>query len=164
MAAVAASKPLLPAFQTGAVECLLQRFAGEDAEGVGDAGLLLGLADAAGDFVIDGLVVGGFAAEEAAEGDDGVEFFGFGEGAGGGGNLPGAGDADDFDVCLRCAAAMEGVEGACRRRSVMTVFQRVVTMAKRMFGGAEIAFDGGRLIVQRGSRTARSLVSILGVS
>ena len=31
----------------------------------------------------------------------------------------------------------------------MTVFQRVVTMAKRMFGGAEVAFDGGGLVVER---------------
>ena len=102
---------LVAGFEAGAVEGLLEGFAGEDAEGVGDAGLLLGLADAAGDFVVDGLVVGGFAAEEAAEGDDGVEFFGFGEGAGGGGNLPGAGDADDFDVVSsrrRCGGGRRG--------------------------------------------------------
>ena len=69
-------------FEAGAVEGLLEGFAGEDAEGVGDAGLLLGLADAAGDFVVDGFVVGGFAAEEAAEGDDGVEFFAIRRGCG----------------------------------------------------------------------------------
>jgi hypothetical protein len=63
----------IASFEAGAVEGLLESFAGQDAEGVGDAGLLLGLADAASDFGVDGLVVGGFAAEEAAEGDDGVE-------------------------------------------------------------------------------------------
>ena len=62
-------------FEAGAVEGLLEGFAGEHTEGVGDAGLLLGLADAAGNLVVDGLIVGGFAAEEAAEGDDGVVFF-----------------------------------------------------------------------------------------
>jgi hypothetical protein len=76
------------------------------------AGLLLGLTDAAGDLVVDGFVVGGFAAEEAAEGDDSVELFGFCEGAGGGGDLPGAGDADDLDVCFGRATTVEGVEGA----------------------------------------------------
>ena len=33
---------------------------------MGDSGLLLGLADSSGYFVVDGFVVGGFAAEEAA--------------------------------------------------------------------------------------------------
>ena len=79
---------------------------------MGDSGLLLGLADSAGYFVVDGLVVGGFAAEEAAEGDDGVELLRFGEGAGGGGNLPGSGDADDLYVGLGGAAAVEGIECA----------------------------------------------------
>ena len=49
-------------FEASAIEGLLEGFAGEDAEGVGDAGLLLGLADAAGYFGVDGFVVGGFAA------------------------------------------------------------------------------------------------------
>ena len=53
-------------FEAGAVEGLFEGFAGEDAEGVGDAGLLLGLAYASGYFGVDGLVEGGFAAEEAA--------------------------------------------------------------------------------------------------
>ena len=99
-------------FEAGAVEGLFEGFAGEDAEGVGDTGVLLGLADAAGDFVINGLVVGGFATEETAEGDDGVELFGFGERSGRGGDLPCTGDPDDLDVFLRCSAAVEGVERA----------------------------------------------------
>ena len=89
---------LVAGFEAGAIEGLFEGLAGEDTEGVRDAGLLLGLADAAGDFVVDGLVVGGFAAEEAAEGDDGVVLAGVGEGAGGVGDLPSAGDADDLDV------------------------------------------------------------------
>ena len=123
---------LVACFEAGAVEGLFEGFAGEDAEGVGDAGLLLGLADAAGDFVVDGFVVGGFAAQEAAEGDDGVEVFGFGEGAGGGGDLPGAGDADDLDVGLGAPLRWRASSEPWRRRSVMTAFQRATTMAKRM--------------------------------
>ncbi len=99
-------------FDAGAVEGLLEGLAGEDAEGMGDAGLLLGLADSASYLGVDGLVVGGFAAEEAAEGDDGVVLLRLGEGAGGGGDLPGAGDADDLDIGLGCAAAEQAVEGA----------------------------------------------------
>ena len=37
---------------------------------------------------------------------------GFGEGAGGGGDLPGAWNTDDLDVFEGAAAAGEGVEGA----------------------------------------------------
>ena len=48
--------------QSGAVQRLLQRFAGQDAEGMRHACLLLGLAKAAGDFVVDGFIVGGLAA------------------------------------------------------------------------------------------------------
>ena len=62
-------------FDSSAVEGLFECFAGEDAEGVGNAGLLLGLADASSYFGVDGFVVGSFATEEDAEGDDGVEFF-----------------------------------------------------------------------------------------
>jgi len=79
---------------------------------VGDAGFLLRLADAAGDFVVDGFVVGGFAADEAAESDDGVESVSLSELAGGSGNFPGAGDVGDLNLVAFGAAAQEGVEGA----------------------------------------------------
>jgi hypothetical protein len=85
-------------FEAGSVEGLLEGLAGEDAEGVGDAGLLLGLAYAAGDLVVDGLVVGGFSAQKAAQGYDGVDMAGSSAGAGSSGNFPCAGDAHDLNV------------------------------------------------------------------
>src|SRR5271169_1713844 len=85
-------KALVSALDAGTVEGLLEGFAGEHAEAVGDAGLLLRLADAARDLVVDGLVVGGFAAQEAAQGDDGVDLALAGDGARGLGNLPRAGN------------------------------------------------------------------------
>ena len=103
---------LVSCLQAGAVESLFERLAGEDAEGVGDAGILLRLADATRDLVVDGLVVGGFATQKTAKGDDRVELLRLGEGAGGGGNLPRAGDADDLDIRLPGSAAVEGVERA----------------------------------------------------
>jgi hypothetical protein len=39
---------------------------------VGNAGLLLRLTDAACYFVVDGLEVGGFAAQQTTKGDDGI--------------------------------------------------------------------------------------------
>ena len=56
-------KALVAGLDAGAVEGLLQRLAGEHAKAVGNARLLLRLADATGDFVVDGLVVGGLAAQ-----------------------------------------------------------------------------------------------------
>ena len=64
MAADGGLESLIAGFYSGAVQGLFQRFAGEHAEGVRDTCLLLRLADAARDLVIDGLVVGGFAAQQ----------------------------------------------------------------------------------------------------
>src|SRR6266702_4231664 len=140
-------------FEAGAVEGLLEGLAGEDAEGVGGAGLLLGLADAAGDLVVDGLVVGGLAAEEAAEGDDGVELLCFGffhlcEGAGGGGDLPGSGDADDLDVGFGCAAAVEGVEGALQEAVGDDGVPAGGDDGEGHAGGGEVALDGDGFVVE----------------
>src|ERR1041385_2255358 len=55
---------LVAALQAGAVDGLLEGVAGEDAVGVGDAGLLRGLADAARDLGGDVLVVRGVAAQD----------------------------------------------------------------------------------------------------
>ena len=93
--------------------------------------------------------MGGFAAEEAAEGDDGVEFFGFGEGAGGGGNLPCAGDANDLDVGLRGAAAVEGVEGALQEAVGNDGVPAGGDDGEAHVGGAEVAFDRVGLVVER---------------
>ena len=140
---------LVAGFEAGAVKSLLESFAGEDTEGVRDASVLLGLADASGDFVVNGFIVGGFAAEEAAEGDDGVELFGLGQGAGGGGNLPGSGDADDFDVCLGGTAAMEGVERALKEAVGDDGIPASGDDGKAHVCGAEVAFDGAGLVVER---------------
>ncbi len=89
---------LVAHLQSGAVDSLLQVFAGENTEGVRHSGFLRGLADAAGDFVDDDVVVRGVAAQQAAQADDCIVFFGLGKGAGSGRNFERAGDADDFDV------------------------------------------------------------------
>src|SRR5271170_5258641 len=103
---------LVAGLQASAVESLLQGIAGEDTEGVGDARFLLRLADAAGDLVVDGFVVGRLTAQEAADGDDGVYQFGLGDLAGGGGDLPCAGNAKDVDLVFPDAAAVEAIERA----------------------------------------------------
>src|SRR5580698_2037420 len=92
---------LVAHLQTSTVDGLLQRLAGEDAEGVWNAGFLRRLPDATGDFVDDDVVVSSVSAKQAAEADDGIVFTSFGEGASGGGNFKRAGNADDGDVFPR---------------------------------------------------------------
>ena len=77
-----------------------------------DAGFLCGLSDAACYFVDDHVVVGGVPANEAAEADDGVVFFGFGESSSGRGDLESARDADDFYVIVFHLATEKSVIGA----------------------------------------------------
>ena len=84
--------------QTGAVDSLLERVAGENAEGMWHAGLLRGLPDSTGDFVDDHVVVSGVATQQATEADDGIVFLGFSQGAGGGRDFEGARDADKLDI------------------------------------------------------------------
>ena len=103
---------LVAHFEAGAVDGLLQVFAGEDAEADGDAGGERNLSDAAGDFVDDDIVVGGVSAQEAADGDQGVVLAGFGQHFGGRGKLEGSGDADDFDVGGGGSGAAQSVGGA----------------------------------------------------
>lgn len=139
---------LVSGFEASTVEGLFEGFAGEDAEGVGDAGLLLGLSDTSGDFVVDGFVVGSFSAEEAAEGYDGIEFFGLGEGAGGGGNLPCAWNADDLNVGLDGTAAVKCIERALEQAVGDNGVPAGSDDSETHASGAEIAFDGYGEIVQ----------------
>jgi hypothetical protein len=101
--------------QASAIYSLLKRIAGKDAKCVRNAGLLRGLADAACYFVDDDVVMRGVAAQQAAETDDGVVFFSFGQSARGRGNFEGAGDANDFDVVLFCSRANQSVISASQQ-------------------------------------------------
>src|ERR1700726_4220424 len=72
---------LVAHFQSGAINRLLQRFAGEHAKGMWHSSLLRRLADPSRDFVDDHVVMGSVATKQAAETDDGVVSPSFGKGA-----------------------------------------------------------------------------------
>jgi hypothetical protein len=110
---------------------------------------LLGLTYASGDLVVDGFVVGGFAAEETAESDDGVEFFRVGERTGGGRNLPGSGDSDDLDVGLRCSASVKGVERTLEEAVGDDRVPAGGDDGEAHVGGTEVAFYGYWFVVER---------------
>ena len=123
-------KALVAGLDAGAVERLLQRFAGEHAKAVGNAGLLLRLADAARDFVVDGLVVRGFAAQQAAESDDGVDAALVGARRAPRRESPMRRERGRSRYRQRSAPLRSSASSApSSRRSVMTAFQRETTMA-----------------------------------
>jgi len=95
--------------QAGAIDGLLQRVAGENAEGVRYARFLRRLSDAARDFIDDDVVVGRGASQQAAEANNGVIFSGFRQRAGRGRNFEGAGNTNDLDVLLFRTRTQKGV-------------------------------------------------------
>ena len=133
IAAAGRFKSLVAGLDAGAVERLLQRFAGKHAKAVGNAGLLLRLPDAARHFVVDGLVVRRFAAQQAAERDDGIDACPASPGSA---PLPGFPmRRERAPPRYRCAArrcAASASSAPSSRRSVMTAFQRATTMANFM--------------------------------
>lgn len=99
-------------FAAGACEGLGFVFDGEDAEDDGDAGVEGGLADAGGGLGGDGFEVVGFAADDAADDDDGLEASAGGGGFGGDGEFEAAGDAEEFAAGLVDAEFGEAFEAA----------------------------------------------------
>src|SRR5580698_2501438 len=90
-----------------------------------------------------------FPAQEAADGDDGVDDLRLGDFAGCGGNLPRTGYAEDVDFVLFRAAAVEAVERALEE----TICNHGVPAGdddceRHSFGG-EIAGDGNGLATER---------------
>lgn len=68
-----------------------------------DAGFLRRLSDPARDFIDDDIVMGGVAAQEAANADDGVVFVGLSERARSLGNLKAPWDANYVDIFFLCS-------------------------------------------------------------
>src|SRR5579864_3768452 len=69
-------KAFVTGLQPGAIQCLFQIFACKHAVGVGHTGFLRRLSDSSCDLSGDVLVMVGFAANQAAEGDDGIKLSG----------------------------------------------------------------------------------------
>ncbi len=105
-------------------------------------GFLRGLSDAASDLVDDDVIVGGVAAKQASDADDGVVFFCLGESAGGGGDFEGSGDADDINVFLAGAQAKESVacalQQALSNERVKAGYDEREPLSPRV----ELAFEG----------------------
>ena len=139
---------LVARLHAGAVQRLFQRLAGQHAEAVRHARLLLRLADAARNLRVDRLVVRRLAAQQAAQRDDRIHRFRLRQGARRRGNLPRAGHAHPLHLRLRRAERSSPSSAPCNRRSVITAFQRATTIAN-CIPAADSRPDGHRLAVQR---------------
>ena len=115
---------------------------------MGYARLLRRLSDAACDFVDDDVVVGGVAAQEAAEADDRVKLFGFGQRARGGGNFEGAGNANNFDI-ISPSTARQAINCASKQSLGDECIEAGDHNRKPLARSAQIAFDRGNWRVRR---------------
>lgn len=97
---------------SGALDRLLEGVAGEDPEDDGDAGAAADLGDPPGRFAGDVIEMGGVAAEDAAEADDGVGGAASGDATRRGGEFEGAGDPDDVDRLRGDPVPPERIEAA----------------------------------------------------
>jgi len=106
---------LISHFQSGTVDSLLQSVAGQHAESMRNTRLLGGLPDSARDLVDDDIVVGSVTAKKAAETNDRVVLFGFGESTRRGRNFKGTRDANQIDILAFCAATRKAIECALKK-------------------------------------------------
>ena len=118
------------AFQAGAIDGLLERVAGENAKDHGHARIELGELHAARDFVANIFEVRGFAANHAADADDGVATARLREFFRGDRNFKRAGNANDFDLFFRGAGAFERVECSGEKTVGDELLKRLTTIPK----------------------------------
>jgi hypothetical protein len=135
---------LIACLDSGAVQRLLQRLAGQHSEAVRHAGFLLGLADTAAYLVVDRFVMSRFSAQQAPEHDDSIESFCDCEGTRGGRNLPCARHAHNLDLLACCAAAQQSIERTLEQPFGDDSVPARHDDSEPHAGGGEIAFDRDR--------------------
>ena len=106
---------LVAHLQPGAINGLLERFAGENSEGMRHSSFLRGLSNTPRDFVDDDVVVSRASPQQTANTNDRVVFAGFGERAGSRGDFKRAGHADNVDVLIFRAGAKQAVVSAAKQ-------------------------------------------------
>src|SRR5882762_3168383 len=103
-------KPFVAAFEAGAVDGLLERVAGEHAENYWEAGVHLRELQTARGFGANVIVMSGFAAQDAANGDEGIVSTGGGKFFRCEGQFESAGDMDDVDAFAFGTCAIESID------------------------------------------------------
>src|SRR5882762_6649195 len=105
-------KTFVAAFESGAADGLLERVAGQHTENDGKSSVHLRELQTAGGFGANIIVMSGFAAQDAADGDEGVVSTGGSKFFRGQRKFESAGNVDDIDVFVFRASAAESVDGS----------------------------------------------------
>src|SRR5712675_2272095 len=108
----ASFKTFVATLESSAVDGLLERVAGQHTENNGEASVHLRELQTARGFRANIIVVCGFAAQDAADGDEGVVSTGGSKFFRGQRKFESAGNVDDIDVFVFRASAAESVHGS----------------------------------------------------
>jgi hypothetical protein len=133
---------LVTRFETGAVQSLLDRVTGEDAEDHRDFGLQGDVGYAVGGGRTDMIVVIGVAANYRPEANDSSIFSTLGKSLRDGRNFEGAGNANDVNFGVRHAMAHQGVNRPLDQQIDDGVIEPCRHYSKATAGRREMAFDG----------------------
>src|SRR6267378_861061 len=108
----ASFKTFVAAFESGAVDGLFERIAGEHTENDGEASVHLRQLQTARGLRANVIVMSGFAPQDAADGDEGIISTGGGKFFRGQRKFESAGNVDYNDVFVLRARAAESVDGS----------------------------------------------------
>ena len=108
-------KPFIPHLQPRTINGLLQRVTGKHAERMRYARFLRRLSNPARNFIDDHVVVRCVPAQQTAETDDRIIFFGFGESAGSRWDFKGAWHTDDLDGFLSHPGTQKTIIGTSKQ-------------------------------------------------
>src|SRR5882757_7607308 len=106
----ASFKTFVAAFEAGAMNCLLESVAGQHAENDGEAGIHLRELQTASGFGANVIVMSGFAAQHAANGDKRIVSTGGGKFFRCEGQFESAGDMNNVDVFAFGTCAIESID------------------------------------------------------
>ena len=134
---------LVPHLQSGAINRLLQRLAGQHSERMRNSSLLRRLPNPPSHFVHNHVVMRRVAAQQAANTDDRVVFLRLGKRTGGQGNFKRSGDTDQHDVFFLRARAQQPVVGALEKSLRDERVEARDDKGKAPTRGAKTAVDGG---------------------
>src|SRR5882762_5338005 len=106
----ASFKTFVAAFESGAVDGLLERVAGQHTENDGEASVHLRELQTASGFGANIIVMSGFAAQDAADGDEGIISTGGSKFFRCEGQFEGTGDMNNVDVFAFGTCAIESID------------------------------------------------------
>src|SRR5262245_60329556 len=136
---------LVARFATGAVDGLVERVAGEDAENDRNAGGAAGLRDAASGAAGDVIVMIGVAADDGAQTNDGDVVFRSCQTLGDERDFKGTGNPSDIDRVIGDTVSLKRVYGAGDKIIDDEIVKPRRDDGEAAGGSSQVAFEGGHV-------------------